>query len=236
MAVSKITTESTSDASVIKSFLDENKAGTFLENAEISADNHTLTITQSVSEGGAFVENCTLKIVLREAAQTSAKTSVIVLSKGEDTTIGEFTIGGVNITNVGFWFKGAALCRNGLILNLYLRTSSNYTDAYCLLTVDSAGNFVMIYERANTGSDISTVGTGYRIAGYHSLDVASVRIEPQYGSQQTALAPVCLVSGILYKVPYAFAATQTQAADRGLSTLTAGSDSYISNGVWFVKD
>ena len=226
MAISKFSVEtSTNDMSLFYTFLNANKAGTFLENMEIklSEDSKTLTITSS--------KGTKITIVTGDTNQTFA-----VKFEGKITT---------NIApyyNSGMLSRltSALLCNNGIIVDMGTQLSSAYYHSpQVMITVDNTGDLAVIFKNTtdltDENHDVSI--TSYRVTAADSTSQAVVTLAPQYGAQKTSLAPIVpMCNDNSISLPYAYAALHTHAIGMGLQSIAMEGFNYITNGCWYIKD
>lgn len=226
MAVSKFSVAtSTNDMSLFYTFLNANKAGTFLENMEIelSEDSKTLTITSS--------KGTKITIVTGDTNQTFA-----VKFEGNITTY----ITPYSNTGVLSRLTSALLCKNGIIVDMgSLINSSYYHLPQVMITVDNTGDLAVIFKNTTglTDGNNNVSITSYRVTAADSTSQAVVTLTPQYGAQKTSLAPIVpMCNDNSISLPYAYAALHTQASGMGLQSMAMEGSNYITNGCWYIKD
>lgn len=227
MAISKFVTANTYDLTAFYNWLQAKKSGTFLENMTISlsvatAAGSTLTIA---SENATFTFN---------PKNSTAKYTVASLT-GETSTQ-EYYFNSIAYGSAGTLFKGALLCTNGIIIGVYTMYNSNgyWCDNYIGITVDSSGEVAFFCRDGN----INTLNpTGYIGIAYKSTAQKATTLTPAYGSPLTSIAPIVpTTSENDITFPHAFAALHTQQSGLGLAAVSIGTDKYITNGYWYVKD
>lgn len=227
MAVSKFSVEtSTNDMNMFYTFLNANKAGTFLENMEIelSEDSKTLTITSS--------KGTKITIVTGDTKQTFA-----VKFEGKITT----NIMPYDTTGKLSRLTSALLCNNGIIVDMgaLVSTASYYHSPQVMITVDNTGDLAVIFKNTKslTDGNHNVSITSYRVTAADSTSQAVVTLTPQYGSQKTSLAPIVpMCNDNSISLPYAYAALHTQASEMGLQAIAMEGFNYITNGCWYIKD
>lgn len=207
-------------------FLNSNKAGTFLDDVTIELSQDTTTLTISTA-------NATFEIHAGSIAGTSnlatftANTTSAIVAKAGSTGAQEIQI------------KGAVLCKNGLIIDMYWY---NVHSPEIALTIDNNGELAVIFKSSSSfigsGSSASIISiSGYQVTDTNSSSKATVTLTPQYGAQKTSLAPmVPMCNDNSISLPYAYAALHTQAPDVGLQSMRMNGSNYITNGVWYIKD
>ena len=221
MAISHLLVETTTNPTALKDFIDANKSGTFLANAtvESNTENKTLTITK----GSSVVS------FLFVAYATSSATPVAVKINTAGGTDYGYTL---QNSYKSFELMEAYLCNNGLLIKCRNRGSATRS-IFTLITVDSNGDLTLMYKSEDGLADTN----GYRLVSYNSNACVTVTLLPMFSCEKTSLAPVSVLTpNNAISVSNVYAATQTQLSSMGLATVTAGSDSYITNGCWYVKD
>ena len=226
MAISKFSVEtSTNDMSLFYTFLNANKAGTFLENMEIelSEDSKTLTITSS--------KGTKITIVTGDTKQTFA-----VKFEGKITT----NIMPYDTTDKLSRLTSALLCNNGIIVDIGTVVSNAYYHSpQVMITVDNTGDLAVIFKNTTglTDGNHNVSITSYRVTAADSTSQAVVTLTPQYGAQKTSLAPIVpMCNDNSISLPYAYAALHTQASGMGLQSMAMEGFNYITNGCWYIKD
>lgn len=226
MAVSKFSVAtSTNDMSLFYTFLNANKAGTFLENMEIklSEDSKTLTITSS--------KGTKITIVTGDTNQTFA-----VKFEGNITT------NIIPYPNLGVLSRltSALLCNNGIIVDMGTLVSNTYAHSpQVMITVDNTGDLAVIFNNTTglTDGNYNVSITSYRVTAADSTSQATATLTPQYGAQKTSLAPIVpMCNDNSISLPYAYAALHTQASGMGLQSMAMEGFNYITNGCWYIKD
>lgn len=226
MAVSKFSVAtSTNDMSLFYTFLNANKAGTFLENMkiELSEDSKTLTITSS--------KGTKITIVTGDTNQTFA-----VKFEGNITT------NIIPYQNFGVLSRltSALLCNNGIIVDMGTFVSNTYAHSpQVMITVDNTGDLAVIFNNTTglTDGNYNVSITSYRVTAADSTSQATATLTPQYGAQKTSLAPIVpMCNDNSISLPYAYAALHTQASGMGLQSMAMEGFNYITNGCWYIKD
>ena len=171
MAVSKFSVEtSTNDMNLFYTFLNANKAGTFLENMEIelSEDSKTLTITSS--------KGTKITIVTGDTKQTFA-----VKFEGKITT----NIMPYDTTGKLSRLTSALLCNNGIIVDMgAVLNNAYYHSPQVMITVDNTGDLAIIFKNTTylTDGNYNVNITSYRVTAADSTSQAVVTLTPQYGA------------------------------------------------------
>lgn len=232
--ISIFTQSRTKDMSALKNFLDENKAGTFLENATLAlstrtTSNDTLTITLGDSE-----------IKLATLGSTSTGYNDVEYT-GENMTAALKSDSGWNSAYP--YISKLMLCKNGIVFEYYRRnggdTDSSDRPAYPIaITADGSGNLAMLYWTANSLSAANKyVPYEYYAITYDSLTVSAVNVVPQNNAQRTCLSPIVPnTSDNTITLPYAYVTTQQQLSGAGLTKVVMDGTYYITNGQWYIKD
>lgn len=242
MAIVKLQAGNTTNVTAIKDFLDANKEGSFLED---------MTITTDTSVSG------TPKLVISDGTNTFTLTlyNMSTFSLGS-RTYATFVINGVTYTYASRNNASSATAsaqvneiifgNNGLIIKLripyaYSSSAFVYGFVYILLSADSDGGLVVMYERVDTEFQSSTASPsynkGFRLYAHNSTGTATADITTNFNSLKTVLAPVQpMVSDASNKVENVYISTQSQLQTVGLQAVTIETKDYITNGYWYVKD
>lgn len=226
MAISKFVTANTYDLTAFYNWLQAKKAGTFLENL-------TMELTAAADTGSTLTiasANATLTFI----TQTTPATSATVKLTGE-TKERVYNCRGSSSVGGGVRISGAILCTNGIIIRVYTQNSSStWVTNYFGITVDSSGE-VAFFHRDGYINDNTL--TGYVGIAYKSTDQKVTALTPTYDSPLTSIAPIVpTTSENDITFPHAFAALHTQQSGLGLAAVSIGTDKYITNGYWYVKD
>lgn len=217
--------------STFKSWLEENKSGTFLENATFalsttSSENDTLTITLNNSVVEIIGTTSSNTLTFRFAGQ------YVTLTRSTSSTYG-------SRETYAQLINGAMLSTYGLILKYngsYNSTSTAVISKYpIILTVDSAGNLAVV---AYTGAVIENANySSFNVMTYKSITTPTINVWPNFSAPNTSLAhiaPFCDDSTVT--LPYCYVAVHTQVAGEGFSQITLNGENYVTNGFWYVKD
>lgn len=217
---------STTNFSAFYNFLENNKDGTFLENAEIAlsksgAANDTLTIKLNNSE-----------VTLRNQTDYGAVAAFSL--KGKYSTFSR-NCPSANGNSAPYWttVTGAMLGRNGLLLK-YFNNNSN-TRYSVALTADSTGELAAIVYAGSIGEN--STHRSYQVAAYNNTSAPDVFAYPAFSASQTSLAqvvPQC--DDPSTAMPYCFAALHTQVAGEGFTQIIMGGKTYITNGYWYIEE
>lgn len=232
MSISVFSQSRTQDMSVLKAFLDGNKAGTFLENA-------TLELSTTI------VENDTLTITLGDSKLKLATTA--------SNTYNDIEYTGSNMTvsfkgNDGYggsypYISKLMLCKNGIVFEYMRRNTGDSDDIEHIIypvavTVDSAGNLALIYWGIN-GLSVANAYTSniYYAVTYSSISVSAVTVIPQNTAQLTSLAAIIpTTNDNSITLPHVYVAVNQQLSGVGLTKIIMNGISYITNGKWYIKD
>lgn len=227
MAIVKFQQEATVSFASFYTFLQQNKEGTFLENATITFNSESPDVL-TISDGIAAVE-------LKLYASTSSAENYVVKLTGSTITSGlratTYNGGYVKIT-------GAMLCSTGLIFKGESKYSSSYTaDVYFILTVGSDGKLAVIYPKSGAASTNQFNLEETNVLVYDSTQIVTFGLKPQFDANITALSPIVSITpdNTSY-LPFVQSATATQLPQAGLQAVAIDSTEYITNGVWYIKD
>lgn len=221
----------TANMTTFKNWLEENKSGTFLENAtfvlsKTTVDNDTLTITLNDSVVKFIGTTLNKKVTFQFVGKYVTFERTTSTTYGSDSTYAQL-------------MNGAMLSTYGLLLKYhgsYASTSTATVNKYpLLLTTDSTGNLAVV---AYTGNVINNgIYSTYSVMAYRSTATPTSNAYPNYSAPSTSLAPIApYCDDPTTTLPYCFAATHTQLAGEGFSQITLNDEIYITNGYWYVKD
>lgn len=233
MSISIFTQSRTKDMTALKTFLDENKAGTFLENAtlELSTSataNDTLTITLGDSE---------LKL-----STTASSSGNDVVYTGANMTA---SLKGDSGWNGAYpYISKLMLCSNGFVVKYMRRNSGDSSSsidhpAYPVaVTTDSTGKLAMVYWTYDSLSITNfPAGYEYYAIAYDSLSVVAVNVVPQNNAQLTSLAAIIpTTNDNSITLPHVYVVVNQQLSGVGLTKIIMNGISYITNGKWYIKD
>ncbi len=227
MAISKFVTANTYDLTAFYNWLQEKKAGTFLENMRITFS------------GGSNASNLTIasenaKFAFFPRASMSEYIFASLTCKAAATH--EYRYGAMAVNSAGTLFTGALLCANGILIGVYTMYDSRgyWCNNYIGITADSSGE-VAFFHRDGNINDVSP--TGYIGAAYKSTAYNATTLTPTYGSPLTSIAPIVpQTSENNITFPHAFAALHTQQSGLGLAAVSIGNNKYITNGYWYIRD
>ena len=229
MAITKFITGNTYNLTEFFKWLQSKKTGTFLENL-------TMELTAATDTGSTLTiasANATLTFI----TQTTSATSATVKLTGE-TKERVYNCSGSSSVGGGVQISGAILCTNGIIIRVYTQYSnSTWVTNYFGITVESSGE-VAFFHRDGYINDSAL--TGYVGIAYKTTSTQTVTLTPKYDSPLTSIAPIAPIvpqtSENDITFPYAFVALHTQQSGLGLAAVSIGTDKYITNGYWYVKD
>ena len=226
MAISKFVTANTYDLTAFYNWLQSKKAGTFIENM-------TLSLSEATATGSTLTiksENATFTFNPKQATQVWA----VISLTGESETWTNVT-STTGYSGDGTYFGGALLCTNGIILRTSSRNNATYTDNYFVITADSSGEVAFV--RRNVDANKGANANGYIGIAYKSTAQKTTILTPAYGSPLTSIAPIVpQTSENDITFPHVFAALHTQQSELGFAAVSIGTDKYITNGYWYVKD
>lgn len=232
MSISIFTQSRTKDMTALKTFLDENKAGTFLENATLEVSTSTVT-------------NDTLTITLGDS---ELKLSTTASSSGNDVV---YT--GANMTaslkgDSGYsrsypCISKLMLCSNGFVVEYTRKNTGDSGDLEhptypFAVTIDSTGKLAMVYWTYDSLSVANyPAGYEYYAIAYDSLSVVAVNVVPQNNAQLTSLAAIIpTTNDNSITLPHVYVAVNQQLSGVGLTKIIMNGISYITNGKWYIKD
>lgn len=233
MAIYKYTPDSpVVDLTEAAAFINEYKSGTFLGSATISGDSTSLTITLGTA---TFEMKCAIGI--------NESNPIVYSAIKSGSTVKQSYSYVYNQTNYNGYIKLKAFyfCKNGVIFQMNWNDSGNSKlGAICALTIDEAGNLVLLNVDSTQLTENSGVFSGFKICAINSY-LITVNTDVVTTDYLTALAglAVAFPGNIIKKCDNAFFAYESQSASSdytGLYTLSLNQVSYISNGVWYFKD
>ena len=234
MAIKLFNTGVISDLSSLYSFIDTNKAGTFLENCTIALGTGNTSITFTKGD------------ITASYITTSETGTPTILSYTGGTR--NFSITATTTSGGSYGYSrlsGAVLCKNALILRVFTHcaysTSSNDFIRYVVITPDSNGELAVMCSRnknstlsfvppvSSTNNEEEMVNCGYVAISKDSIAGAVGWCRPTFDCQLTTLCPVALntASGDI-TLPNAFVMVNSQ--------LTIDGTDYATNGWWCFKD
>lgn len=195
-------------------FLNNNKTGTFLENATITGNYYTMSIVLNQTT-----------INIRTLKSSTATEYFIKLT------------GGVNVINWGELvneqsteLSGMLLSNNGIIIKITNRTYIQYISIF----VDSNNKLSFSY---NSDTVYSSDYTQYVGVSISSINQNPTVLTPQYNATLTSLALITPTTGdnTIY-FPNAYVAVSTQLPGVGMYIVTINDTVYITNGIWYIPD
>lgn len=221
----------TTNMTTFKNWLEENKTGTFLENAtfaisKTNVNNDTLTITLNDSAVKFIGTTSQNAVTFEFVGQYMTFTRSTSTSYGTSSTYAQL-------------ISGAMLSTHGLILKYnggYNSQSTATISKYpIILTVDSAGNLAVV---AYTGAVIANAAySTYDVMTYKSTATPTSNVYPNFSAPSTSLAPIApYCDDPTTTLPYCYAAAHTQVGGEGFSQITLNDENYITNGYWYVND
>lgn len=232
MAIYKYTPASpVVDLTEAAAFLNSYKSGSFLGSATISGDSTSMTITLGTS---------TFEM---KTATGVYSTPVVYSAIKSGSTVKQSYSYVYNQTNYNGYIKLNAFyfCKNGVIFQMNWNDGGNSKlGAICALTIDEAGNLVLLNVDSTQLTENSGVFSAFKICAINSY-LIKINTDVVTTDYLTALAglAVAFTGDIVKKCDNAFFAYESQAATSnytGLYTLSLNQHAYISNGVWYIKD
>lgn len=220
-------------ADEVKSFLDEYKTGTFLEDKTITASSVTggTKLTISSSHGTFELSN------VQRANVEAIRFSSSGVSKVYSTTSNNDAYSHI---------MGAMLCKNGVIFRsgYYDTNQWKYPMRWCALTNDTNDELAFISCKLSgstsncmDGSDVGLLNITYQSSG-----ISSMVITPRWGASMTSMS--CIVpdtsSNDIY-LPNCFVSPYSQIDVSNTERLpvqavTIDGVNYITNGKIYIKD
>lgn len=141
------------------------------------------------------------------------------------------------------YVAGAMLCNNGLMIKLYLRShynNSNYSATeYIIIGKDNKNNLCIVipkFDASGASTAISSTNSGFRAICYDESQVATVLVTARYKETKTSLCPILVDSNYDTILIDIYQSLQNQLSTDIFDEVTIGSDSFASNGYWFIKD
>ena len=228
MAIVKFQQEASTDFTLFNTFLQQNKEGTFLEDATITFSSETPNVL-TISDGSSSVE-------IKLYTTVPSGSNYVVKLTGSSITGGmlahTYSTGYVKMT-------GAILCSTGLIFEgTAIVASAVSASFYFVLTVDSSGKLAVIYPLDGGSSNADHYSCNKtRVLVYDSTQILTFGSNPQFDANLTALAPIASITleNDSY-IPFVQSATATQLPSAGLQAVSIEGTDYITNGVWYIKD
>lgn len=242
MAIKLFNAGTMNNLSSLYSFLNTNKAGTFLENCTIALGESNTSITFTKGD------------ITASYITTSESGTPTILSYTGGRT--DFSIATTTTTGGSSGYSrlnGAVLCKNALILRVFTHCaySSSSTDynRYIAITLDSNGELAVICSRnknnaltfappsSSANYEEQMVNCGYAAFTKDSITLSLGWCRPTFSCQLTSLSPVGLdtASGNI-TLPNAFVMVNSQLAGEGFTAITIDGTDYATNGWWCFKD
>ena len=225
-------------------FLNENKAGTFLE--DITIEEYPDDIYYPKIRFLQTLEGTdnTNDVKLTTSSASNYKSTVSYLVKRNDTTIINFSTNDSDQSSFYRYMYDCLLCANGLIVRqrIYDSSSTYKIVTPFILTVDNNGRLVVFC--VNRGKNIYPVDGNYSTYGSYlvmsdqTTAVKSIVTQPTYTTNRTCLAPIAIPASnqVDLYLPHAWVASQTQLSTPGLYAVRINGVDYITNGTIYIKD
>lgn len=225
-------------------FLNENKAGTFLEDITI----------EEYPDGTYYPKirflqtlegiNNTNDVKLTTAYSSDYKSTVSYLVKRNDETIISFATSDSDQSNFYRYMYDCLLCANGLIVRqrIYDSSSSYRIVTPFILTVDNNGHLVVFC--VNRGKTVYSVDgnystySSYLVVSDQTPTAKSIVTQPAYTTNRTCLAPIAVPASnqVDLYLPHTWVASQTQLSSPGLYAVKINGVDYITNGTIYIRD
>ncbi len=228
----KFTQDKTKDMTNFKNFLENNKKGTFLENAVLTLSqsrdaNDTLTITLGNVKVEFLPDTSGANTILRY----TGKYSIFSVKSGSSKY-------GVTVQYIDL-ITAAMLGTKGLLIAYHGSISGSNTTCITkypiMLTVDSGGELAVV---AYTGAAVANADyNSFHVFAYSSNYAPTTYAYPNYSAQQTSLAqiiPYTAESSV--SLPCAYVAIHTQVGGEGLTEVIMNGKNYITNGYWYIEE
>ena len=146
----------------------------------------------------------------------------------------------IEMTNNGYAIIGSRVvdligCANGFILDHATQTGSKTFALLCAKT--NNGKVAVIFNIANNGS--SAYGSGVKhVALGDSESISTTTTFTSESGQQTSFATWCTNAdaGVASYTPNAYFMPMGQVYSNGIGKFIIGTDTYITNGYWAIKD
>ena len=234
----------TSGVAELINFLNENKAGTFLENLNLINDNtegssYPKIIFQQTLEGTENIDRVSLL-----TSSSSDYSSTVKYQIERDGVWTNFATNDSDQSQFYRYMYDCLLCTNGLIIRqrIYDSNSSYRIVTPFILTVDNNGRLVVFcVNRGKTtypvDGNYSTYGS-YLVMSDQTTAVKSIVTQPTYTTNRTCLAPIAIPASnqVDLYLPHAWVASQTQLSSPGLYAVRINGVDYITNGTIYIKD
>lgn len=235
------TVANASSAAAFKTFLDGNKAGTFLENLTISTSGSGANTVLTISDGTSSFTHANTR-----------NDSNPALSDSRGYV--RFANASVNMEISDAWYDswqrcyivGAILCRNGLIINTaYALANStqaptataNISIGSVMLTIDSNGDLCAVFTSDLVNHAAISVRPSPRAIVKESISITTISLAPTYSTQKTAIFPIVInTNSGNTTIPKFYTALQTELPSLGLQAVQIELSNYITNGYCFIKD
>lgn len=229
MGVAKFTTSATHDLRDFKTWLDVNKSTTFLKNFNIEI----VPFGSSYTSGSVItISNDLSQLSLRFSIHSYIEFDVLTLN----TYTGNYTYHVGSTSDGGKYVNlvGAILCNNGLILRISSWYSDHYVFAYICISLDSVGNLAVANYSGNT--NIGGTYQGFRSASSASTDIYTVTFNTRYDSAMTSLCNIVIANNYNIMLPYLYVSMFNQLTTDGLYEVMIDGESYITSGLFYIKD
>ena len=235
MSVQKFATSNVTDMSAFYVWLNTYKSDRFLKDFDIALSN-TVSTGDTITIAGENND-----VILNTKAYGNASGNNILqcnTMNGYQSYV--MTYGGYERA---VYVSGAMLCSNGLIIKLYLHShyenSNYYATEYVIIGKDDKNNLCIVVPKNNasgSSNTVSTNNTGFRAVCYDESKVATVTVSAQYGESKTSLCPILVDSNYNSTLMEIYQSLQTQLNGAIFDEVTIGTNAFITNGYWYIKD
>lgn len=238
MSVQKFVTEDTAHMSTFYEWLNTYKSDSFLKDFTITLSD-TKSTEDTITLTGA---NNDVVFNTRIYASETVGTSTNILKCNTTNGYQSYVM-----TASGYeravYLSGAMLCNNGLMVRLHLHSHYNntyyYATEYVIIGKDDKNNLCIVVPKNNasgTSNTVSTNNIGFRAVCYDESKVATGAVSTQFGESKTSLCPILVDSNYDSTLIDVYQSLQTQLNGVIFDSVTIGSDSFASNGYWYIKD
>ena len=250
MAIKKYTPSSVVyNGATIKTWLDENKQGTFLENATITSG--TWGTNNAGSRLDITLGDDTFTFTFWGTSYTRSYVDRAISYFNSQLTLYCGYVGPSYTYAFPDGINMMFLCKHGLLIRIYggYTTSSSVTNfswAVLLLTVDNTGRFTVVYPYQDPAFGYMNNAHNSEIKGHRVLSGNTVKMPvnlvPVSNVYSTALQQFSAYSetdGTGYYTPFAYYATATQFTPNNCTTIGVvelDNIRYITNGRWYIRD
>lgn len=244
MAIFRLTGTHGTDVDNIVSWLNTNKAGTFLENATIQIETQNplpnteyvhFGNTMSITKGGTV-----FRLAYIDGNNASGTyTFADVQSSDFTTQLGQIRY----FSSTGYLLKqgNIMLCKNGILFTMHVYNSTTLTKSVCrlCLTDDGSGNLLMIGTDIKLSDGSVAYDTAVRVNSTPLYSAYITQLKPSQNYLGTAISSIAMfgtdVSAELENVFIATVSQQDVDAEQ-VEAVTMDGHDYITNGRIYILD